>query len=119
MKKLTTLFVLSACAILAGRMFAQDPVKVAPTAHKVLLNNDRVRVLDTTVKANSEIPMHAHPDNIVYVLKGGKVSFVDAKGKSTDRELKDGECIMRPAETHAVKNTSGTDLHVITVELKK
>jgi quercetin dioxygenase-like cupin family protein len=108
-----------ACAIFAGRAVAQDPVKVAPKLHKAILDNERVRVLDTVVKPGEQIPMHQHPDNVIYVVKGGKVRFVDLKGTPTDRELKDGECLFRSAETHAVQNTGTDEIHVLTIELKK
>ena len=110
---------LSACAILASRVLAQDPVKVAPAMHKALLDNDKVRVLDTTIKPGEQIPMHSHPDNVIYVVKGGKVRFVDLKGTPTDREMKDNECVFRPAESHAVQNTGSSDIKVLTIELKK
>jgi quercetin dioxygenase-like cupin family protein len=111
--------VVGACAIFAGRVVAQDPVKVAPAMHKAILDNERVRVLDTTLKAGEQIPMHQHPDNVIYVVKGGKVRFVDIKGTPTDRELKDNECVFRSAESHAVQNTDTHEIHVLTIELKK
>ncbi|MFL6595960.1 MAG: cupin domain-containing protein [Chthoniobacterales bacterium] len=111
--------VMGACVILAGRVTAQDPVKVAPKLHKAILDNERVRVLDTVVKPGEQIPMHQHPDNVIYVVKGGKVRFVDLKGTPTDRELKDGECLFRSAESHAVQNTGTSEIHVLTIELKK
>jgi quercetin dioxygenase-like cupin family protein len=111
--------VLGACLLLAGKANAQDPVKVAPTMNKVVLENERVRVLDVTLKAGQQMPMHQHPDNIVYVIKGGKTRAVNLQGVPTDREFKDGECTFRPAETHAIQNTDTHDLHVINVELKK
>jgi len=110
---------LGACLILTGSATAQDPVKVAPAMHKAILDNERVRVLDTRLKPNEQIPMHQHPDNVIYVVKGGKVRFIDLKGTPTDRELKDNDCVFRPAESHAVQNTGSTDIHVLTIELKK
>ncbi|MGZ5002424.1 MAG: cupin domain-containing protein [Chthoniobacterales bacterium] len=116
---LAVVTVVGACALLAGRGYAQDPVKIAPTMNKVILNNDRVRVIDSVMKAGDQMPMHQHPDNVIYVVKGGKLRFVDMKGTPTDREMKDGECTFRPGETHAVQNTGSTEVHVITIELKK
>lgn len=111
--------VVCACAFVAGSGYAQDPVKVAPTMNKVILDNEKVRVIDSVLKAEQQMPMHQHPDNVVYVVKGGKLRFVDMKGTPTDREFKDGECMFRPTETHAVQNAGSTDVHVITIELKK
>ena len=110
---------LGACDLVSSQAHAQDPVKIAPTMHKAILDNDRVRVLDTTLKAGEQIPMHQHPDNVIYVVKGGKVRFVDLKGTPTDRELKDNECVFRQAESHAVQNTGTTEIKVLTIELKK
>lgn len=108
-----------ACSLVTGRAYAQDPVKVAPKMNKVVLDNDRVRVLDVTLKAGEQMPMHQHPDNIIYVIKGGKTRAVDMEGKPADREFKDGECSFRTAETHAIQNTGTTEIHVLNVELKK
>jgi predicted metal-dependent enzyme (double-stranded beta helix superfamily) len=110
---------LGACAIFAGRAVAQDPVKVAPGMNKVVLDNEKVRVLDVTLKAGEQMPMHQHPDNIVYVIKGGKTKAVSMQGVPSEREFKDGECTFRTAETHAIQNTDTHDIHVINVELKK
>jgi quercetin dioxygenase-like cupin family protein len=120
MKTFTAVAILvGACSLLAGKADAQDPVKIAPTMHKAILDNERVRVLDTTLKAGDQIPMHQHPDNVIYVVKGGKVRFVDLKGVPTDREMKDNECVFRPAESHAVQNTGTTEIKVLTIELKE
>lgn len=114
---------LIAVAVLLGasalQAVAQDPVKVAPKMNKVVLDNERVRVLDVVLKGGEQMPMHQHPDNILYVIKGGKTRAVDMAGTPTDREFKDGECAFRKAETHAIQNTDTKEIHVINVELKK
>jgi len=110
---------MGACCLVAGRAHSQDPVKVAAKMNKVVLDNDRVRVLDVVLKPGEQMPMHSHPDNIVFVIKGGKTRAVDMKGTPTDREFKDGECTFRPAETHAIQNTDTKEIHVLNVELKK
>nr|NIP31626.1 hypothetical protein [Candidatus Dadabacteria bacterium]NIQ16433.1 hypothetical protein [Candidatus Dadabacteria bacterium] len=45
---------------------AQDAVKVAPESYKVLLENDRVRVLEFQIKPGKKDAMHSHPAYIVY-----------------------------------------------------
>ena len=59
----------------ARAVLAQDPVKVAPDAYKVLLDNERVRVLSVTMKPGGKSPMHSHPANIVYTLNDSKVRW--------------------------------------------
>ena len=57
---------------LAGRASAQDPVKVAPKQYKAIFNNDRVRVLEVTIKPGEKSPMHSHPDYLVYAMGPAK-----------------------------------------------
>jgi quercetin dioxygenase-like cupin family protein len=104
---------------LAGKASAQDPVQVAPKLNKVALDNDRVRVLDVVIKPGEKMPMHSHPDNILYVITGGKSRATDAEGKTTERTFKDGECVFRKGETHAVENAGEKEIHVLNIELKR
>jgi len=110
-----------AVALLAGTgsARAQDPVKVAPKNFKVLLENDRVRVLDFTAAAGEKIPMHSHPAYISYSISGaGKTKFTYPGGKTTEPSAKTGQATWHDAETHAseYQGTGGT--HVLLVELK-
>ena len=43
-----------------------DAVKVAPESYKVLLENDRVRVLEYRIKPGYKNAMHSHPDFLLY-----------------------------------------------------
>ena len=107
----------AATLFLARAATAQDAVKVAPGAYKVLLENDHVRVLDVRLPAGGKAPMHSHPAYIVYALSDGKVRFTSPKGKTQEIDIKAGEATWRPAESHAVENI-GPDVHVLNVELK-
>ncbi len=102
----------------AGTVLAQDPVKVAPNNFKVLLENDRVRVLDFHSKGGEKIPMHSHPDYVVYTLSGTKSRSTSPDGKITERELKPDQAIWRGAETHATEYIGTGEAHNVLVELK-
>jgi quercetin dioxygenase-like cupin family protein len=120
MKTLAVVITLmGACFLMTGRANAQDPVKVAPGMNKVVVNNAQVRVLDVMLKPGEKMPMHSHPDNVLYVISGGTNRSTDAKGKSTDRTFKDGECVFRKGETHMVENVGKKTVHVLNIELKK
>lgn len=113
--------------LLAGLVFAwamkaavaQDPTKVAPQAYKVLLENDRVRVIDYQSKPGDKEPMHSHPAFVVYFSAGGKFKYTFPDGKTKDSEVKAGDVLWRDPQTHAVENVGTTALHGILVELKK
>lgn len=60
---------------------AQDAVKMLPGMHKVLLDNDDVRVYEATFKPGDKMPMHSHPKHVVYVLSGGTMTLTGKDGK--------------------------------------
>jgi quercetin dioxygenase-like cupin family protein len=106
-------------ALTASRVHAQDPVKAAPKNFKVLLENDRVRVLDFHSAAGEKIPMHSHPAYISYSITGaGKTKFTSADGKATERPAATGQATWHDAEIHASEYEGTGDTHVLLVELK-
>ncbi len=98
---------------------AQDMVKVAPKNCKVLLENDRVRVVRVVTKPGEKLEMHSHPANIVYSFTPGKARFTSADGKSEEREIKAGQAIWSEAVTHSTENIGTGKSRVLVIELKK
>lgn len=110
-----------ACPLLlaAPSASAQDSMVVAPQFHKVLIDNDKVRVLEVTLKPGDKIPMHSHPGGYVSIgVTGSKARFTTPDGKSVDRELKAGEAVWSEATTHTSENVGTAEAKVIVVELK-
>ena len=61
---------------------ALDAVAAAPGNHRVLLENERVRVLEITVAPGEREPVHAHClPGVSYVMYEGKYRDYDAQGK--------------------------------------
>jgi hypothetical protein len=106
-------------AFAAGTAFAQDPVQVAPDEYKVLLENDRVRVLEFQDKPSDKEGMHSHPDYVVYVVSDFKRKFTQPDGNTLEVEGKAGQTLWRGAETHSGENIGTTATHVILIELKE
>ena len=97
---------------------AGDAVKVVPHVYKVILENDRVRVLDTRMKAGDKTDMHSHPAVVAYPTTGGKYRFTSPDGQSMEIEVKAGEAMYMDAATHATENVGTTDGHVLLIELE-
>ena len=95
-----------------------DPVTADPAHFKVLLDNDRVRVLDYRAAVGDKTPMHWHPNYITYDLTGGNTRFTYPKGKPVERLAKADDLAWHMAETHAGENIGGAEIHVLLVELK-
>ena len=102
----------------AATALAQDPAKVAPNTHKVLLDNDRVRVLEVRVPPGGKSLMHSHPDYVAYAMGDYKVKFTYPDGKTAEVTGKAGQASWRKAETHAAENVGTAELHVLNIELK-
>lgn len=96
---------------------AVDFLEAAPTQTRVLVENDKVRVIEVNFKKGDKVPMHSHPDIVLYVIKGGKTRFFDENGKMTESMSQDGSAAFRPATTHAHEHLD--DVHAIVVELKR
>ncbi|HKG15475.1 MAG TPA: hypothetical protein VKB12_19295 [Pyrinomonadaceae bacterium] len=94
-----------------------DPVSVDPDHYKVLLDNERVRVLEYRAAAGDKTPMHSHPDYVTYNFDGGETNFTYPKGKPFKATSKPGEVMWHRAETHAGQ-VGSTAVHVLIVELK-
>ncbi len=100
-----------------GGAAGADPVTADPTHFKVLLDNERVRVLDFTAGPGEKIAMHWHPDYITYNISGGKTTFSYPKGKPVENVAKAGDVAWHKSETHG-SAIGDAGAHVLLVEIK-
>lgn len=96
-----------------------DAVTVAPNIHKLVYDDEHLRMLDVRVKPGEKAGMHRHPRNITYILKGGTLRFTDEAGKTKDVAFADGHTAHMPETLHAVENIGSTEVHAIQIEFKK
>jgi quinol monooxygenase YgiN/quercetin dioxygenase-like cupin family protein len=104
--------------LFAGAAVAQDPVPLYPQNYKVLLENDRVRVLDFQLKKGAKEDFHAHPAAVTYVIAPFKIRFTFPDGSTRIREAKAGDVFYGDALTHASENIGDTDAHGLLIEMK-
>jgi quercetin dioxygenase-like cupin family protein len=96
-----------------------DALQAAPNMTKLLMENDRVRVLDVWFKPGEKAAMHSHPDHVIYVLTNGKMKITPQKGKTQELDLKAGQTVWMDATSHVAENLGKTDVHMLVVELKE
>ena len=124
MKKLTY-FIMSVILVTLALGFAtktamaQDLVKLMPNDVKVLVDNDRVRVLDVLHKPGVKEPMHSHPAYVSVYMSSTRVKVTTPDGKTVEKDRKAGEVAYSGPTTHALENIGTADQHVIVIELKK
>ncbi len=103
-----------------------DALTAAPDYHKVILENERVRVLDTWIRAGERTPVHTHRwPAVLYVLSWSDFVRYDDNGNVLldSREvdaLKAAPTVLwsAPLPPHSLLNIGAADMHIISVELK-
>ena len=106
---------------LAESSSAQDPARAEPRSYKVVLENDKVRVLEYRSSPGMGVcgkGMHFHPAHVTVSLTAGKVKVASPDGTSRIDEAPAGTVFFAPAETHSVENIGGSNMRAYIVELK-
>ncbi len=107
-----------AVTVLSAVAWAQDPVPLYPRNYTVLVENDRVRVMDFRLRRGDTEQFHSHPAHVLYVLEPFRIRFKLPGGGTAVREAKAGDVLFSEAVTHSPTNIGETDAHGILIELK-
>ncbi len=97
---------------------AQDAVKADPAHHKVLTENEYVRVLKVTLGPGEKTAVHQHPAGAALFLTGGQNRVAPVNGKADETPRKADEVVMLAPTTHTVQNIGKQPMEIIVVELK-
>jgi quercetin dioxygenase-like cupin family protein len=121
MRLLTSLTALLFALTLAVPSLAQDNLdstKADPAHHKVVFENDEVRVVRWVIPVGDKTLMHSHPDSLIVDLTdyNGRVTTPD--GKTFEVHAKAGSVTWRPAVTHVVENIGTQPMEGLIVEPK-
>ena len=98
---------------------AADPIVTDGDKYKVILENERVRVLSYDDKPGDKTHQHEHKAFVLYALAPFKRKLTFADGTSSTREFKTGDVIWMKRQIHIGENVGTTDTHVVIVELKE
>ena len=115
-KLISTSLFLGAILMTSANLYAQDPVVVAPTVYKkIVLDNDKVRVIEIEIAPGQTVPTHSHPNHVAYALTDAKLQITEKGKEPVVAELKAGEALYIPAVTHTGTNIGmSTARHLIT-----
>jgi hypothetical protein len=102
-----------------------DALLAAPASHRMILENDRVRVLEVVIEPRSREPEHTHrapsvmivdePAQIRYYV-GDALQFESAASFESPPSVR--VRWMEPEGPHSVENIDDRRYHAIRVELK-
>lgn len=95
-----------------------DATAADPASHRVILENDYVRVIEVLAGAGTRSPMHTHSRGIALVSLGrSRVSITGTDGKSQLLDLHPGEAFWLDPVSHSWEIASGQH-RLIAVEIK-
>lgn len=99
---------------------AQDASTADPRSFRVVLENDRVRVLEYKSRPGLGVcgqGMHYHPAHVTVSLTGAKLKKTE-NGKVTFPDVPPGHVFFAEAETHAAEVIGGSGTRTYIIELK-
>jgi hypothetical protein len=104
-----------------------DALRAAPHHHTLLLENDRVRVLETRIPPGDLVPVHTHCwPSTLYVLSWSDFIRRDAGGTvllDSRTGARDGAAPLvawsEALPPHTLENVGSAEIRIISVELKR
>ena len=103
-----------------------DAVVAAPEHHSVVLENDRVRVLEARVEAGGTVPRTHRWPGVQYRLRAANFVRRDGNGSvlldSREMDLpKEGPLVLssEPLPPHTLENVGDGPIHAFVVEVKE
>jgi beta-alanine degradation protein BauB len=97
-----------------------DALLAAPGAYGLLLENEKVRVMELTLEPGQKAAMHDHPnDHVVYVLSDARFRLSFPDGSDAMFDLSAGETLWLQAGPHETENVGTSEGHNLVVEIKK
>ncbi len=108
---------LAACTLLLP-VAAQDLALTAGKQARVVLENDRVRVIELEIAPGEATGMHSHGGNLVVFLTAGMAAQTMADGSTRPLERKPGDVMWSDPVTHDTRNTGKATVRTLVIELK-
>jgi beta-alanine degradation protein BauB len=101
----------------AGRAVAAD--KTRPEAvTKILLENEKVKVVEVRFKPGAVNKMEARSPRVVYYFTDAHFKITTSDGKTIERNAKAGSAAWRDQETSEVMNAGKKEVRLVATYLK-
>jgi hypothetical protein len=104
-----------------------DALAAAPEFHRLVFENDDVRVLETKIGPHESVPVHTHRwPSVLYIFSTGHFVRRDDEGRVlgdtrvTGTFPEGGTALwMAAMPPHTVENVDDVEIHMLNVELKR
>lgn len=91
----------------------------APHVYGVLVENERVRVLEVHGAPGDRTELHHHPAQVAVAITPARYRFTSADGTAIDASLEPGMAMYLEATEHTTEILGGPGSRVILIELKE
>jgi beta-alanine degradation protein BauB len=95
-----------------------DPVVANPELYRVVMENERVRVLEYRDRPGDRTHSHAHPDSVMITASSFRRRLASGE-RTVELELDAGTVRWLDAQEHSGENSGASETHVFFVELKE
>jgi hypothetical protein len=85
---------------------------------KVLIDNERVKIIEIRVPPGDKVPMHTHSAYVSYVMNTTKVRLTLPDGSTRVAEMVKGQANYSEGVTHEIENIGSVELLNLDIELK-
>ena len=96
---------------------SMDATKVTGYPARVLGDSLGLKPYEFLAKPGDSIPLHMHPDHILYVLEGAKARITPKDGQATEVDFKTGDCMVSGPQAHSAKNIGTNNLRLLIVHV--
>lgn len=111
-----------ATELLADGAKAQDPAKSRPDEFRVVLENDKVRVLHLVSRPGKPVcgvGRHTHPAHLTIALSDARVRVTLPDGTKIVGTQKLGDVAWSEPDDHTTENVGGSSIRALLVEIKE
>jgi len=96
----------------------RDPLRIDARHYRLDSENEHVRVIRLTLKADEAVPMHDDVDAVAVCIRECHLRFTDPFGHIQDVHMESGETRWLWGGTHSARNLNTQPMEMLFIELK-
>jgi len=86
---------------------------------KLIVENDRVKIVEVRISPGEKLPMHSHGRYVSYAMNDSRIRIILPDGSSREHDFQKGSATYSEGGvTHAIENIGTTDVFNLDIELK-
>jgi hypothetical protein len=96
----------------------RDPLKIDPKHYRLDYENEHVRAIRLTLKADEAVPMHDDVDALAVCIEECHLRFTEPGGHIQDVHMETGETRWIFGDTHSARNLNTNPMEMLLIEVK-